>query len=148
MEEQGTTKATSAPVGVAASSTRLLALLRTPLYTGAFYLWANAAGAAVAGFAFWALVARFYDADEVGLGAAAFAALTLLGMFSHLGLGLGLIRFLPESGARGPRLANAVFTTSAVGAVVLSIGFLVGGGGGGPPPPDRGAHPEENGGVV
>jgi len=101
-------------------------LLRTPLFTNAFYLWASAAGAAVAGFAFWALVARFYNADEVGLGAATLSTLTLLGMFSHLGLGLGLIRFLPESGARGPRLANAVFTTSAVGAVVLSIGFLVG----------------------
>jgi len=112
--------------GVAASSTRLLALLRTPLYTSAFYLWANAAGAAVAGFAFWALVARVYDADDVGLGSAALSALTLLAMFSHLGLGLGLIRFLPESGARGPQLANTVFTTSAVGAVVLSIGFLIG----------------------
>ena len=126
MKEQITTKAAAAPVGVAASSCRLLALLRTPLYASAFYLWANAAATAVAGFAFWALVARVYDADEVGLGTAAFAALTLLAMFSHLGLGLGLIRFLPESGERGPRLANAVFTTSAVGAVVLSAVFLVG----------------------
>ena len=126
MQEQPITNATPTLVGVAGSSSRLLALLRTPLYTSAFYLWANAAGAAVAGFAFWALVARVYDADEVGLGATAFAALTLLAMFSHLGLGLGLIRFLPESGKRGPRLVNAVFTTSAAAAVVLSAVFLAG----------------------
>jgi preprotein translocase subunit Sec61beta len=47
-------------------------------------------------------------------------------MFSHLGLGLGLIRFLPEAGPRGPRLANAVFTTSAAAAVVLAAAFLLG----------------------
>ena len=126
MQEQVTTKAAPASVGVAARSSRLLALLRTPLYANAFYLWANAAGTAVAGFAFWALVARVYDADDVGLGSAALSTLTFLAMFSHLGLGLGLIRFLPDSGERGPRLVNAVFITSAAAAVVLSAVFLLG----------------------
>jgi len=126
VEEQVTTKVAPAPVGVAGSSSRLVALLRTPLYISAFYLWANAVGTALAGFAFWALVARLYSADEVGLGTAALSIVTLLAMFSHLGLGMGLIRFLPEAGEEGPRLANAVFTTSAVGAVVLSAVFLVG----------------------
>ena len=104
---------------------RPLALLRTPLYANALYLWFSTAGGAVIGFAFWALVARLYDADDVGLGAAALAILTLLSMFSHLGLGLGLMRFLPQSGPRGPRLANAVFTTSVVSAVVASTVFLI-----------------------
>jgi O-antigen/teichoic acid export membrane protein len=126
MEDHVTTRAAPALVGFARTPSRLLALLRTPLYTNASYLWVSAAGAAVAGFAFWALVARVYDADEVGLGSAALSTLTLLAMFSHLGLGTGLIRFLPESGARGPRLANAVFTTSAAAAVVSSAVFLVG----------------------
>jgi O-antigen/teichoic acid export membrane protein len=114
------------PAAVLTQGRRAIHLLRTPLFTNAFYLWANAAGAAVAGFAFWALVARLYDADEVGLGSAALSTVTLLAMFSHLGLGMGLIRFLPESGAGGPRLANAVFTTSVVGAIVSSAVFLVG----------------------
>jgi len=114
------------PADVFSHGRRAVHLLRTPLYANAFYLWVNAAGAAVAGFAFWALVARFYNADEVGLGAATLSALTLLAMSSHLGLGMGLIRFLPDSGEGGPRLANAVFTTSAAAAVVLSAVFLVG----------------------
>jgi O-antigen/teichoic acid export membrane protein len=114
------------PAAVLTQGRRAIYLLRTPLFTNAFYLWANAAGAAVAGFAFWALVARLYDADEVGLGSAALSIVTLLAMFSHLGLGMGLIRFLPQSGEGGPRLANAVFTTSVVGAVVSSAVFLVG----------------------
>jgi hypothetical protein len=40
----------------------------------------NAAGTALAGFAFWTLVARLYEADDVGLGSAAISVLTLLGM--------------------------------------------------------------------
>ena len=103
-----------------------LALLRTPLYANALYLWFSTAGGAVIGFLFWALVARLYDADDVGLGSAAVAILTLLSMFSHLGLGLGLMRFLPESGPRGPRLVNAVFATSVVSAVIVSTVFLIG----------------------
>jgi O-antigen/teichoic acid export membrane protein len=101
-------------------------LLWTPLFANAFYLWANAAAAVVAGFVFWALVAHLYDTDEVGLASAALSIVVLLATFSHLGLGMGLIRFLPESGKGGPRLANAVFTTSAIGAVVSSAVFLVG----------------------
>jgi O-antigen/teichoic acid export membrane protein len=126
VEEQVTTREASARASVAAGFSGLLAVLRTPLYTSAFYLWANAIVAAVAGFAFWALVARVYNADDVGLGSAALSALSLLAMFSHLGLGLGLVRFLPESGPRGPRLANAVFTSSTAVAVALTTVFLLG----------------------
>ncbi|MGB6837532.1 MAG: oligosaccharide flippase family protein [Dehalococcoidia bacterium] len=126
VQEEAATEPTLGPIRVALAPTRIAALLRTPLYTNAFYLWVNAAGTALGGFAFWALVARLYDAHDVGLGSAALSTLTLLAMFSHLGLGLGLIRFLPESGAQGPRLANAVFTASAAAAVVLSAVFLAG----------------------
>ena len=126
MEELSVGERGISPAAVLTQGRRAVYLLRTPLFTNAFYLWVNAAGAAVAGFAFWALVARLYDTDEVGLGTAALSIVTLLAMFSHLGLGMGLIRFLPESGAGGPRLANAVFTTSAVAALVSSVVFLVG----------------------
>ena len=126
MEELSVEERSISPAYILAQGRRAIHLLRTPLFTNAFYLWGTAAGAAVAGFAFWALVARLYDADEVGLGSAALSIVTLLAMFSHLGLGTGLIRFLPESGEGGPRLANAVFTTSVVGAVVSSAVFLVG----------------------
>ena len=126
MEELSVEERSISPADILAQGRRAIHLFRTPLFTNAFYLWGTAAGAAVAGFAFWALVARLYDADEVGLGSAALSIVTLLAMFSHLGLGTGLIRFLPESGEGGPRLANAVFTTSVVGAVVSSAVFLVG----------------------
>jgi O-antigen/teichoic acid export membrane protein len=114
------------PADVLSHGRRALHLLRTPLYANAFYLWANTAGTALAGFAFWALTARLYDAHEVGVGSAAFSTLALLSLLSHVGLGLGLIRFLPEAGTGGPRLTNAVFTASAAGAVISSTVFLIG----------------------
>jgi len=126
VENQVSTKAASVSSSFAGSLFGLLAPLRAPLYTNAFYLWINAAGTALAGFVFWALTARFFTADDVGLGSAALSTVVLLAMFSHLGLGLGLIRFLSDSGSQSPRLANAVFTTSTIIAVALSISFLVG----------------------
>jgi O-antigen/teichoic acid export membrane protein len=105
---------------------RIATLLRTPLYANALYLWASTGVTAVSGLVFWTLVARLYSTDDVGLASAALSALSLLAMLSHLGLGLGLIRYLPESGSRGPRLANAVFTTSAAVSVVLAAVFLLG----------------------
>lgn len=96
------------------------------LYTTALYLWVNAAGAAVAGFAFWTVIARLYDADDVGLGSAALSILALLGVFGHLGLGMGLIRFLSEAGERRARLTNAVLTTAAVTALAASGVFVIG----------------------
>ena len=126
MEEQDTRRAAAVPADVADSSSRLLALVRTPLYANAFYLWVNAAGTSVAGFAFWALVARLWSTDEVGLGSASLSILMLLALLSQLGLGLGLIRFLPESGEQGPALANAAFVTGAAAAVVSSTVFLFG----------------------
>ncbi|MGH8245627.1 MAG: hypothetical protein ACREUU_04265, partial [Gammaproteobacteria bacterium] len=100
--------------------------LKTRLYISAFYLWLNGAIAAVGGLVFWAVAARLYSAHDVGLGSAAFSALVLLATFSHFGLGLGLIRFLPEYGSGASRLANAAFTTTAAAAAVLAIAFLVG----------------------
>ena len=105
---------------------RAAALLRTPLYTNAFYLWASTGVASVCGFAFWALIARLYDVDDVGLGSTAVSAITLLGMFSHLGMGLALIRFLPGWGERGPRLTNGVFTVAAAAGAVSTALFLAG----------------------
>jgi len=97
---------------------------RAALYGNAIFVWINQAGTGLAGFLFWALAARLYDTNEVGLGSAAFSILTLLCMVSTLGLGLALIRYYPEAGAAGPRLMNAVFTWNAVAGVVAAALFL------------------------
>lgn len=96
------------------------------LYANAFYFWVNGAVTSVSGFIFWTIAARLYDAEDVGLAAAAVAALMLLGVVSNLGLGLGLIRFLPQAGDRTVSLLNGSFTLGALAATVVAIMFLVG----------------------
>ncbi|MFQ5471711.1 MAG: lipopolysaccharide biosynthesis protein, partial [Dehalococcoidia bacterium] len=126
MDDQSTAcEAKAAPKKTSVFS-RLLTLLREPLYTSALYLWISAASVGLGGLAYWSLTARLYEPDDVGRASAALSVLIFVGMFSHLGLGLGLIRFLPESPDEGPRLVNVVFTASAAFAMVASAVFLVG----------------------
>ena len=101
-------------------------LLGTRLYANAFYLWANAVVTSASGLVFWIVVARLYDAEDVGLAAAAISALMLLGVVSNLGLGLGLIRFLPEADDRTVSLLNGSFTLGAFAGAAIAIIFLLG----------------------
>lgn len=101
-------------------------LFGTRLYANAFYLWANTVATSASGFVFWIVVARLYNAKDVGLAAAAVAALMLLSVVSNLGLGLGLIRFLPEAGDRTVSLLNGSFTLGACTAAAIGTVFLLG----------------------
>src|SRR3954447_8844939 len=58
------------------------------------------------GFLFWLLAARVYSPAQVGLGAAAISALTLLTTIGEMGLGTALIRFLPGAGQQQARFLN------------------------------------------
>jgi len=121
---------TDAGMETTAAMQRLRAVPRTlfgtRLYANAFYLWANAVIISASGLVFWIVVARLYSAEDVGLAAAAVSALMLLGVVSNLGLGLGLIRFLPEAGDRAASLLNSSFTLGALAATAVAFIFLVG----------------------
>ena len=85
------------------------------------------------GLAFWVLVARLVDADELGVAAAAISAQTLLGLLTPLGLGTMLISELPlHPPARQRRLVLRsllvvlVFSTLLSGAVVAISPLLPG----------------------
>jgi O-antigen/teichoic acid export membrane protein len=104
----------------------LLTLWRTRLYTSAFYLWADSAVISGFGFVFWIVVARLHHAEDVGLAAAAVAALMLLREVCSLGLGFGLIRFLPDARRKSVSLLNGTFTLAALAAVAVTVIFLVG----------------------
>src|SRR4030067_3191464 len=88
--------------------------LGSRLYANAAYLWGNTALTALAGLGLWVIVASLRDTDQVGAGAAAASAMMLLVMLSHLALGSGLIRVLPEAGGGAARLMNAAFRLRAL----------------------------------
>lgn len=104
----------------------IVGALRSPLYANTFYLWASTAIASVSGLGFWALVARLYGAEDVGLGAAMVSALMLLATLSTLGLGMGLIRFLPDSGSSATALINGCLAATALAGAAAAAVFLAG----------------------
>lgn len=111
---------------IAISEQRRRAALRTPLYANSVYLMANSAVTAALGFVFWVLVARFYPAEALGLGSALISAAALLAFVASLGLGTGLIRYLPGAGTGGVTLINSCFTLTGLAAVVVASIFVAG----------------------
>jgi O-antigen/teichoic acid export membrane protein len=97
-----------------------------PLFRNAAYLWINTLVLSAFGFVFWTAAARLYPADAVGYGASAIAAMTLIAGFSHLGLGIGIIRFLPERRESGAALVNSAFAVTVATGLLVSTVFLLG----------------------
>jgi O-antigen/teichoic acid export membrane protein len=104
----------------------LKSLYGVSLYRNAVYLVVGAAVTNITGFAFWIIAARFYPAEAVGLGSAIISALGLLAIFSELGLGIGLVRFLPGAGKDGNDMMNRCFTLSGLASVAVALIFLAG----------------------
>lgn len=99
-----------------------------PLYSNALYLIAGNGLGAVLGFVFWAMAARFYAASNVGFIAAAISAVGLLGTLANLGLGTGLVRFLPQDGKKAAQLINFSLWLVFFTAALLTVIFLLGTG--------------------
>jgi O-antigen/teichoic acid export membrane protein len=95
-------------------------------YANSISLVFNSAMGAGLGFFYWMIVARIYHPQEVGLGSAVISASSLLAFLGSLGLGNGLIRFLPNSGKKAPSLINTSLTIGGIFALLVSVVFLVG----------------------
>ena len=77
------------------------------------------------GFLFWALAARLYQPAEVGTATAALSAVALVSGIAGMGIGNGIIRFLPETRI-GDILVNSAFTFLWLAGLVIGGLFLVG----------------------
>lgn len=100
--------------------------ITTPLYQNAYYLMTGAAIDSIFGFVFFVIAARLYPDDAVGLGMAIIAALGLLTLLSELGLGIGLVRFLPGAGRKANDMLNTCITLSGMASIVIALIFLAG----------------------
>ena len=113
-------------ISTVASKNKLIAHLRTPLFRNAYYLMASTATFGLGSFAFWAIAARFYSEEDVGLASAAISAISLIAVISGLGLGFGLIRFLPNAGEKSTQMINACLTIGGSTSIVVGTIFLAG----------------------
>jgi O-antigen/teichoic acid export membrane protein len=77
------------------------------------------------GFIFWALAARLYEAQQVGLAASVISIVQLLAGIASMGLGVGLVRFLPESDDPN-KLLNVAFTLTTILSLLCGSVYLVG----------------------
>lgn len=111
---------------VTSSREGLKSLYGVSLYRNVFYLMLNSAIGSILGFVFWALAARLYTTDAVGFASATISAAALLAVLSTLGLGYGLIRFLPHAGEKATPLINSCFTIGGVISIALALIFLAG----------------------
>jgi len=95
------------------------------LYRNSIFLMASTGVMATLGFFFWIINTRFFTPEQVGLATTLISVMTLISSFSLLGLGTGLIRFLPTSKHKNEKI-NTCFTLVGLTAIFLSVIYLFG----------------------
>ncbi|HEY0317901.1 MAG TPA: hypothetical protein VGC49_06360 [Solirubrobacterales bacterium] len=116
---------------------RLRTHLDDRMYRTGYFLILGTGASGVLGVAFWALAARSYSTDVVGISGAAVSAMALISGVCSLGLSAVLVRYLPVAGAATrPLIVRSYAVTIAlslfVGAAVAltsnvwspTLGFL------------------------
>ena len=98
---------------------------QSSLYGNAFFLMLNSAATSLLGFVFWNIMAANFTPNQVGIGSTLISSSILLGTLSNMGLGIGLIRFVPLE-KNACRLVNAAFTITCIMAVTCSLIYLAG----------------------
>ena len=78
----------------------------------------------VLGAAYWIFAARLFSQQDVGYGAAAVPAMTLLGTIGMFGFGTLLVGELPKR-KRRTELVSAALITCALGCLALGLGFVL-----------------------
>lgn len=112
-------------IGSLAYLTLIKKTFRISLYNNAFYLMLNTVITSGLAFLFWDIMARHFSHAEVGIGTALISASGLIAAMSTLGLGVGLIRYVPEVGDDVCRLNNTVFTLTALFAGICALAYLI-----------------------
>lgn len=105
---------------------RFREIMFTSLYNNAFYLMLNSASTAILGFIFWKVMADAFSPSIVGIGSALLSAAGLVSNMASLGLGNGLMRFVPEAGNRASKFVNGVFLVSSIIALLVSLVYIAG----------------------
>lgn len=102
----------------------LLGRLRTDhLVRNSLYLMVSNGIQAVAGFAFWIVMARLFSAEDVGKASSLISATSLLAFFALVGLNTTVMRFLPTATNKGSLLSAAFVMVSGV-ACIIAVGYV------------------------
>jgi O-antigen/teichoic acid export membrane protein len=105
---------------------QLLAHVRLPLFRNGYALLFSGAATSALGFLYWALAARLYPPEAVGINSALLSAMMLLSGMAQLSLNNVLIRFIPVAGQHTGQLLGWSYVASTVAAIVCGVVFMVG----------------------
>ena len=94
------------------------------LYKNSIYLMLSTGVTAFLGFFFWMINTHLYSSEQVGLGTTLISIMTLISSFSILGLGNGLIRYLPLSDRKNRKI-NTSFTLVVIMSILISAVYLI-----------------------
>ena len=95
------------------------------LYKNTYVIFAFRAFLSLAGFLFWAVAARISPAGEVGIASGIVAAAIFLSTLAQLGIGFGLVRYMPSSENPQGLLNKSLLIVSTAIFLLTSI-FLAG----------------------
>lgn len=112
-------------IAVPKNRKELRAHLHDPLFANAYFLMANTLLSAGSGFFFWIFAARFYTAEDVGLGSAMLSAAGLISILSLFGFDIAFIHYLPKEKEKSAMI-NSCFTITTLVALLISVVFLLG----------------------
>jgi O-antigen/teichoic acid export membrane protein len=101
-------------------------LLSRSLYKNASYLILGSLSTSVIGFIFVISATKLYSAEAVGLSTAAISSISLISLISELGLGITIIRFLPNFGKDSNNFLNFCLTINCIASILITAVFLVG----------------------
>lgn len=111
--------------GVALAARRTRQHLAEPLFRSAYALILAELLASGLGIVFWSAAARLYATEDVGRASATIAAMLTLANLANLNLPMGLLRFLPTAGERGPAFVRRAYAVTAGAGAVLAAGFVL-----------------------
>ena len=99
---------------------------KVSLYRNAAYLAVSNGLGGLLGFVFWTAAANLYSTEEVGIASAIIAALGLIGAISNIGLGWGIVRFLPDDDKHASTIINTGLILCLVTSVITAFIFIIG----------------------
>ena len=101
--------------------------IKGPLIINASFLLANNIGTMGLGFLFWFLATRLISEADIGIASAIISLVSLLGLLSNLGLGLGVIRFLPKMGIKksSSTINSCMILLAITSTITASISLIL-----------------------
>lgn len=100
-------------------------IARDSLYQNSIYVIASTFVMAVFGFVFWIIVARIFPIESIGIATTLVSLTILISNFTHLGLNIGLIRYLPKSTNRSDTITTSWILVTA-NTILITVLLIVG----------------------